>query len=110
MRSIVYLALFVLLQSCVHKQEIKSINKNNNQSDIPVCFKLIFDNKFLEFKDRIIECKNFKNKMGITTLMMSIVKENIDFVEYLIAQKVDINEADNAGITALVYAANKNNI
>lgn len=73
------------------------------------CFNLIIENKTKDFIQQIEECKNVRNPMGLTPMLLSVAKENIDLVEALIAAKVDVNETDKAGMTALVFAANKNN-
>jgi len=73
------------------------------------CFDFIIENKTKEFIQQINECKNVQNQMGLTPLMLAIAKENIDLVDALIDAKVDVNFVDNAGMTALVFAANKNN-
>lgn len=73
------------------------------------CFDLIIKNQTKEFIHRIEECKKAHNPTGLPILSMVIAKENIDAVEALIEAKVDVNEVDAVGSTALVFAANKNN-
>ncbi len=74
------------------------------------CFNYIFENKTKDFIRQISECKNLRNSMGLSPMLMAIAKENIDLVEALIAAGVNVNEVNDAGMTALVFAANKNNI
>lgn len=108
------LVIAFLLASCA--SQIKD-NKDNKEAQLTeaekfsrTCFNYIIENKTKQFVQNIDECKNARNLMSLTPLMLAIAKENIDLVEALIAAKVDVNEIDNAGISALVFAANKNNI
>lgn len=74
------------------------------------CFQLIIENKTKEFIQRLDQCKEMRNPMGLTPLMLSIAKDNLGLVEALIEADADVNAVDNAGMTALVFAANKNSV
>ena len=99
---------FVLLGSCASVQKEPKLKPE--EAVARQCFNFIIENKTKEFISQIDPCKNVRNPMGLTPMMLAIAKENIDLVEALIAAGVDVNELDGAGMTALVFAANKNNV
>lgn len=101
----------LLLQSCASiKKDSKEKALNSGEAISRTCFNFIIENKTKEFINQIDQCKNVRNSIGLTPMMLAIAKENIDMVEALISVGVDVNELDGAGMTALVFAANKNNI
>lgn len=101
--------LFILSCASVQTDSKEPVKDKTQDTLSRHCFDLIIENKTKEFIQQINECKNVQNQMGLTTLMLAIAKENIDLVDALIEAKVDVNFVDNAGMTALVFAANKNN-
>ncbi len=103
MKFIFGLLTTVIFCSCATKSEIK------NTADISKCFRFIVENKVKEFKDHIDECKDNQNSVGTTTLMFAIAKDNNDIAESILDAQVDVNITDHAGMTALIFAANKNN-
>ncbi len=107
-RFIFFYLFAVLLLGCSHHLQLTPDLQKQNAQDL--CFRLLTQNKFVEFKNNIKLCKDARNKMGVTTLMMAIAIQNNDFAEYLMDQNVDVNTTDSVGTTALVFAANKNNV
>jgi uncharacterized protein len=103
----VFLA-FIVMGSCASVPKDSKLTPEEAHSR--ECFNFIIENKTKEFINKIEQCKNVRNPMGLTPMMLAIAKENIDLVEAMIAAKVDVNELDRAGMTALVFAANKNNV
>lgn len=105
---IFFLFVVIILGACTSNKKQPQLTREESVSR--ACFNFIIENKTKEFVEKINECKNVRNTMGLTPMMLAIAKENIDLVEALIAAQVDVNELDGAGMTALVFAANKNNV
>ena len=50
------------------------------------------------------EHKNYKNKLGRTLLMISIIKQDLEMAKYLLNLKPDLEEVCNDGYSALMYS------
>jgi ankyrin repeat protein len=107
LKPLIVFSFFIFLTGC--QLSPKKNNTTTEKNEAPFCFKLIVENKFKEFKENIDNCKNFRSPIGVSTLLMAIARDNNDIAEYLMDQSVDVNETDQAGMTPLIFAANKNN-
>lgn len=99
----------ILLSSCANQNE-KPTKSTPQDSVAQECFQFVIKNKTKEFINHIGECKEARDHNGLSVFLMVIAKENIDLVEALIEAKVDVNQVDGTGATALGFAANKNNV
>ena len=103
MKFFIFIILSLTLNSCALKKIAAPTIVDNR------CFKWIANFKNKEFKENMIECKSYRNFVGLTPLMMAVLKDNNDIAEYLIGEKVDVNETEKSGYTALNFAAIRNN-
>ncbi len=92
------------------KKNPKAVNSINKDGFSPLTLACYRENnevaKFLIDKGSNI---NQKSSMG-TPLMAAVVKGNREMVTILLNNKADINETDENGVTALIYAVQFRNI
>lgn len=105
-RSILWITLIFILGACAHHQP------NVGETAAPVnlskidCVKLVVAGHWPVISEHLDYCKNYKNSEGISTLMMSVYKDQWDIFQNLIAAGSDIHQVDESGSDALFYAIN----
>lgn len=108
-------AVFLLICSCKTAKQLETEQKKRDEPGAKEhlggeCFYLLYKNRTKEILEKIETCKSATMPNGVNLLMMAIAKENLDLVQALIEAQIDVNAVDQAGLTALGFAANKNSV
>jgi len=76
------------------------------EEEFSVFEKVVYDNNFETFKAMVLELDNInvQNKYGWTLLHITIRRDRIEMVTYLLENDADINKIDGVGWTPLMEA------
>lgn len=85
------------------------VKKTSSQSGSE-CFRLVGQNLVREFSAKKEECQNHRSEQGTTILMLAAARGHLEILNEILNLKVDVNEADFQGDTALHYAVSTNKV
>lgn len=74
------------------------------------CFRLVGQNQLPGFLAKKNECQNHRSEQGTTILMLASARGNVEMIREILNLKVDVNEPDFQGDTAIHYAVSTNQV
>lgn len=85
------------------------VKKASSQSGSE-CFRFVGQNQLPEFIAKKIECQNHRSEQGTTILMLASARGHVEMLKEILNLKVDVNEPDFQGDTAIHYAVSTNQV
>ncbi len=101
--------LFVFIFASLLVSCTAPLKKTSSQSGSE-CFRLVGQNLVLEFLAKKEECQSHRSEQGTTILMLAAARGHLEILKEVLNLKVDVNEADFQGDTALHYAVSTNKV
>lgn len=101
-----WILLIVILSACAHKQYYVTETAAPLKMIGVDCVRLVINGDWDALKAHIDYCKNYQNADGISPLMMSAYKNQLQIMENLLAAGSDVHLKDQSGSDVLFYAVN----
>ena len=101
-----WILLMVLTSACAHQRSYVGETVAPINLETVNCVKLVIANDWPSLERNISYCKDYQNIEGISPLMMSAYKNQMEIFEKLIAAGSNVALKDKSGSDTLFYAVN----